>query len=76
MGAVVPSACVRSRENLSTWERILTGIVPMLSIEIAREYPLSGPDSYWDRNIHLGGGVRLGEPSDLRGDARVEGVLR
>jgi hypothetical protein len=76
MGAIVPSPSVQSREKLTAWGRILTGIVPMLSIEITRECPLSGPECYAYGDTHLGGGVTLGEPTDLRGDARVEGVLR
>jgi hypothetical protein len=75
MGAIVQSPSVQSREMLSGWGRILSGIVPMLSIEITRECPLSGPQCYAYGDTHLGG-VTLGEPSDLRGDARVEGVLR
>ena len=76
MGAVVPSPSVRSREMHSAWGRILADIVPMQSIEIARECPLRGPERYAYGDTHLGGGVTLGEQSYLRGDARVEGVLR
>ncbi len=61
---------------LSAWGRILTGRVPMLSIEITRECPLSCPGCYAYGDTHLGGGITLSELSDLRGDKLVEGVLR
>ncbi len=60
---------------LSAWGKILTGSVPLLSIEITRECPLSCPGCYAYGDSHLGGGVTLRELSDLRGDALVEGVL-
>lgn len=55
--------------------RILTGSVPLLSIEITRECPLSCPGCYAYGDSHLGGGVTLSELSDYRGDALVEGVI-
>jgi len=54
----------------------LTGRVPMLSIEITRECPLSCPGCYAYGDSHLGGGVTLSELSDFRGDQLVEGVLQ
>ncbi|MFZ3364131.1 MAG: radical SAM protein [Candidatus Acidiferrales bacterium] len=63
------------REVLSAWRKILTGRVPMLSIEITRECPLSCPGCYAFGDTHLGGGVKLRELNDLRGDALVDGVL-
>jgi organic radical activating enzyme len=47
----------------------------MLSIEITRECPLSCPGCYAFGDEHLGGGTKLSELSDFRGDALVEGVL-
>ncbi|MGB7666413.1 MAG: radical SAM protein, partial [Candidatus Acidiferrales bacterium] len=47
----------------------------MLSIEITRECPLSCPGCYAFGDTHLGGGVKLRELNDLRGDALVDGVL-
>lgn len=47
----------------------------MLSIEITRECPLSCPGCYAYGDKHLGGGVKLDELSDFRGDALVDGVL-
>jgi len=47
----------------------------MLSIEITRECPLSCPGCYAFGDEHLGGGIKLSELSDFRGDALVEGVL-
>jgi organic radical activating enzyme len=55
--------------------KILTGCVPLLSIEITRECPLSCPGCYAYGAEHLGGGVTLSELSDYRGDALVEGVI-
>jgi organic radical activating enzyme len=49
--------------------------VPLLSLEITRECPLSCPGCYAYGDAHLGGGVTLRELNDLRGDALVEGVL-
>lgn len=65
-----------AREVLLAWRKILTGRVPMLSIEITRECPLSCPGCYAFGDAHLGGGVTLRELHDLHGDALVEGVLR
>jgi MoaA/NifB/PqqE/SkfB family radical SAM enzyme len=76
MTANVPNPSLRPREMLAAWGRILTGRVPMLSIEITRECPLSCPGCYAYGDTHLGGGVTLSELNDLRGDELVEGVLR
>ncbi len=61
---------------LAAWGRILAGRVPILSIEITRECPLSCPGCYAYGDTHLGGGIKLNELNDLRGDQLVEGVLR
>jgi MoaA/NifB/PqqE/SkfB family radical SAM enzyme len=53
----------------------LSGSVPLLSIEITRECPLSCPGCYAYGDSHLGGEVTLRELRDFRGDALVEGVL-
>ena len=47
----------------------------MLSIEITRECPLTCPGCYAYGDTHLGGGVKLSELIDYRGDALVEGVV-
>jgi MoaA/NifB/PqqE/SkfB family radical SAM enzyme len=47
----------------------------MMSIEIARECPLSCPGCYAYGDSHLGRATTLRELTDLRGDALVEGVL-
>jgi organic radical activating enzyme len=60
---------------MAAWGRILSGSVPMLSIEITRECPLSCPGCYAYGDTHLGGGVTLSQLSDYRGDALVEGVV-
>jgi MoaA/NifB/PqqE/SkfB family radical SAM enzyme len=53
----------------------LSGSVPLLSIEITRECPLSCPGCYAYGESHLGSGVTLRELRDFRGDALVDGVL-
>src|SRR5216684_5112874 len=71
-----PNPSLTPRQLLAAWRRILSGRVPMLSIEITRECPLSCPGCYAYGDTHLGGGITLSELSDLRGDKLVEGVLR
>jgi len=63
------------RNILNGWGRLLTGYVPLLSIEITRECPLSCPGCYAYGDNHLGGDVTLRELADYRGDALVNGVL-
>ncbi len=63
------------RELFAAWWKILSGRVPLLSIEITRECPLSCPGCYAYGETHLGGEVTLRDLHDLRGDALVEGVL-
>jgi MoaA/NifB/PqqE/SkfB family radical SAM enzyme len=70
-----PNPSLTPREILSAWGRILTGRVPLLSIEITRECPLSCPGCYAYGESHLGGEVTLRQLSDLRGEALVKGVL-
>lgn len=72
----MPRPSVRPRELLAAWRKILSGKVPMLSIEITRECPLSCPGCYAYGDTHLGGGITLSELKDLRGDELVEGVLQ
>jgi organic radical activating enzyme len=64
-----------SRKLLSAWGRILGGRIPLLSIEITRECPLSCPGCYAYGEAHLGGQVTLRDLTDKRGDALVEGVV-
>lgn len=66
---------MKTQDILSAWVRVLTGSVPLLSIEITRECPLSCPGCYAYGDNHLGGSVTLRTLSDRRGDALVEGVL-
>ncbi|HTW22304.1 MAG TPA: radical SAM protein [Candidatus Baltobacteraceae bacterium] len=70
-----PNPSISPRELLAAWGRILTGNVPMLSIEITRECPLSCPGCYAYGDAHLGGGITLERLNDFRGDALVRGVL-
>lgn len=75
MSAKAPKPSLTPKQILSAWGRILTGHVPMLSIEITRECPLSCPGCYAYGEKHLGGGVTLNDLSDFRGDELVDGVL-
>ena len=75
MSSSAPNPSLRPGEVFAAWGRILAGSVPMLSIEITRECPLTCPGCYAYGDSHLGGGVTLSELSDLRGDALVDGVL-
>jgi MoaA/NifB/PqqE/SkfB family radical SAM enzyme len=75
MGGAVPNPSMTARELLLAWRKILSGRVPMLSIEITRECPLSCPGCYAFGENHLGGDVTLRELNDLRGDELVEGVV-
>lgn len=74
--ATAPGPSLTSRELLTAWGRILAGRIPLLSIEITRECPLSCPGCYAFGDMHLGGGVTLTGLSDFRGDALVDGVLQ
>jgi MoaA/NifB/PqqE/SkfB family radical SAM enzyme len=60
---------------LASWGNILRGYTPALSIEITRECPLQCPGCYAYGDDHLGGGIRLREVRDLKGDDLVDGVL-
>jgi len=75
MNSISPNPSLTPREVLAAWGRILTGRVPLLSIEITRECPLTCPGCYAFGDAHLGGEVTLRELSDKRGDALVDGVL-
>ena len=75
MNSTAPNPSIHASEILAAWGRILTGRVPMLSIEITRECPLTCPGCYAYGDTHLGGGVTLSELRDFRGDQLVEGVL-
>jgi len=61
---------------LSGWGKILRGKLPLLSIEITSECPLSCPGCYAYGDRHLGGGVTLTQLSDARGETLVQGILR
>jgi MoaA/NifB/PqqE/SkfB family radical SAM enzyme len=76
MSAATPNPSLTTRELMTAWGRVLLGRVPMLSIEITRECPLSCPGCYAYGDTHLGGGVTLSELSDYRGEQLVNGVLQ
>lgn len=58
-----------------SWGKILRGKIPLLSIEITRECPLSCPGCYAYGESHLGDGAKLADVSDFRGDELVERIL-
>jgi MoaA/NifB/PqqE/SkfB family radical SAM enzyme len=70
-----PNPSLTPKQLLSSWGKILRGHIPMLSIEITRECPLSCPGCYAFGESHLGGGVTLRELNDSRGDELVNGIL-
>jgi MoaA/NifB/PqqE/SkfB family radical SAM enzyme len=75
MASTTPNPSLTPRQVLAAWWGILNGRVPMLSIEITRECPLTCPGCYAYGESHLGGEVTLRQLQDLRGDALVEGGL-
>ena len=74
MAVSVPRSSLTPKDLLACWAQILVGRVPMMSIEITRECPLSCPGCYAYGESHLPG-TTLRQLSDFRGDALVEGVL-
>src|SRR5438477_12633671 len=75
MATPAPKPSLTPRELLAAWRCVLVGSVPMLSIEITRECPLSCPGCYAYGETHLGSEITLRELKDLRGNDLVEGVL-
>jgi MoaA/NifB/PqqE/SkfB family radical SAM enzyme len=67
---------MRGGDFISGWGKILRGKLPLLSIEITKECPLSCPGCYAYGDQHLGGGVTLTQLSDARGETLVQGILR
>src|ERR1700760_423835 len=62
---------------LQSWGKVLSGKVPMLSIEITRECPLRCPGCYAYGDSHLGDdGPNLRSVADYRGDDLVDNILR
>src|SRR5215470_10269500 len=74
MSSVKPGSIIPSYIARAGW-RVLNGYIPMMSIEITRECPLSCPGCYAYGDSHLGGETTLRELSDFRGDALVHGVV-
>jgi MoaA/NifB/PqqE/SkfB family radical SAM enzyme len=60
---------------LRSWQAILSGRRPAMSIEITRECPLSCPGCYAYNADHLGRGLGLRDVSDYKGEALIERVL-
>src|ERR1017187_7525802 len=75
MQTAPPSPSLKTREILAGWGSILRGKIPLLSIEITRECPLSCPGCYAYGDSHLAGSAQLRDLSDFRGDDLVHGIL-
>lgn len=71
----MPNPSITPVELFTACGKILTGCVPLLSIEITRECPLSCPGCYAYGDSHLSGGIKLSELNDRSGEELVEGVL-
>src|ERR1700744_642880 len=74
MTSLQSGSSLRPRDLFLSWWQVLSGKVPLLSIEITRECPLSCPGCYAYGETHLAG-TTLRQLSDFRGDELVEGVL-
>jgi len=66
---------MKASDLIRSWGKIITGKIPILSIEITRECPLHCPGCYAYGDDHLGGETILREVSDFRGDQLVNGIL-
>lgn len=66
---------MKASHLLQSWAKILRGKIPLLSIEITRECPLSCPGCYAYGERHLAGASQLRDLSDFRGDDLVHGIL-
>lgn len=66
---------MRVSEIVSAWGKILKGERPSLSIEITRECPLRCPGCYAYDDSHLGGGLKLRDLHDRKGQELIDGVL-
>lgn len=67
---------MRPTNFLTAWGKILRGRIPLLSIEITRECPLSCPGCYAYGDSHLAGGAKLVDLTDSKGDELVANILR
>jgi MoaA/NifB/PqqE/SkfB family radical SAM enzyme len=75
MPPIVPKSSIVPHDLLLGWWKILNGRIPLLSIEITRECPLSCPGCYAYGDSHLGGETTLRQLNDLRGEALVNGIM-
>jgi len=64
------------RGVIHAWGRLLAGRLPVLSVEITRECPLTCPGCYAYAPNHLGGSIELRELGDYRGDELVARFFR
>lgn len=66
---------MRASHFIHSWGKILSGKIPILSIEITRECPLHCPGCYAYGDDHLGGETVLRQVRDYQGDELVHRVL-
>jgi MoaA/NifB/PqqE/SkfB family radical SAM enzyme len=77
LSSIQQGAChLKSRTLIQVCGSILRGRTPALSIEVTRECPLACPGCYAYQDNHLGGGLRLDQVRDFKGQALVSGILR
>jgi MoaA/NifB/PqqE/SkfB family radical SAM enzyme len=62
--------------SFPTGARFCAANLPLLSVEITSDCPLSCPGCYAYSDRHLGGGLTLTQLSDARGNAVIEGILK
>src|SRR5215469_13821813 len=68
---------MRPSNVIQSLGKVLTGRVPMLSIEVTRECPLRCPGCYAYGDTHLGEGApNLRSLSDYRGSELVDRIFR
>ena len=67
---------MRPANFVTAWGKILRGRIPLLSIEITRECPLSCPGCYAYGDSHLADGAKLVDLTDSKGDELVANILR
>jgi MoaA/NifB/PqqE/SkfB family radical SAM enzyme len=67
---------MRPTNFLTAWGKILRGRIPLLSIEITRECPLSCSGCYAYGDSHLADGAKLVDLTDSKGDELVANILR
>ncbi|MCU1224514.1 MAG: Radical domain protein [Edaphobacter sp.] len=66
---------MKKSEVLQAWSSILAGIIPSLSIEITKEFPLRCPGCYAFDPAHLGSDIQLRQFSDYKSEELFQNEL-